>query len=128
MGQSPFEWQPPNGYPDVMGAWANTNALLARWNLLQLFVTGSRNGVHTRRGIQIDFLSLLGSPQPQTAKELVNKMAQRLLLQDVSAEDQSHLLSYVGLQPQDTITENDLKQKAAQVAALLINSPYFQFR
>ena len=33
MGQLPFGWHAPNGYPDAAGAWANTNGLLGGWNL-----------------------------------------------------------------------------------------------
>ncbi|HRF97758.1 MAG TPA: DUF1800 family protein, partial [Aggregatilineales bacterium] len=33
MGQVPYAWHPPNGYPDVAGAWLNTNGLLYRWNV-----------------------------------------------------------------------------------------------
>ena len=32
LGQPPFDWPAPNGYPDVEGAWLNTGALLGRWN------------------------------------------------------------------------------------------------
>ena len=30
LGQTPFQWAPPNGYPDVEGAWASN--LLPRWS------------------------------------------------------------------------------------------------
>ncbi|MFT5201508.1 MAG: hypothetical protein ACI9C1_000884 [Candidatus Aldehydirespiratoraceae bacterium] len=32
LGQAPFQWPHPNGYPDVATAWLNTGGLLARWN------------------------------------------------------------------------------------------------
>jgi uncharacterized protein (DUF1800 family) len=32
LGNLPFEWPAPNGYPDVEGAWLNTGAMLSRWN------------------------------------------------------------------------------------------------
>ncbi|MEZ5380224.1 MAG: DUF1800 domain-containing protein [Microthrixaceae bacterium] len=34
LGQLPFQWAAPNGYPDVAGAWLNGGALLARWNAI----------------------------------------------------------------------------------------------
>lgn len=32
LGQVPFDWAAPNGYPDVEGAWLNGGAMLQRWN------------------------------------------------------------------------------------------------
>jgi len=33
MGQLPFFWPPPDGYPDTAPHWITTNGLLARWNM-----------------------------------------------------------------------------------------------
>ncbi len=38
MGQVPFEWAPPTGYPDVEAAWAST--LLPRWSQSALLGNG----------------------------------------------------------------------------------------
>lgn len=32
LGQLPYGWHPPNGYPEPAAAWINTGGLLARWN------------------------------------------------------------------------------------------------
>jgi len=128
MGQGLFEWHPPNGYPDVMGAWANTDGLLARWNFLQEFMNGNRDGTRVKSGIAIDFPALTGDPLPQTAREMIDQLAHRLIMQDVSREDRKILLAYLVLRGRDAITETDLRYKAPQLVALLINSPYFQFR
>jgi uncharacterized protein (DUF1800 family) len=32
MGQIPWQWPAPNGYPDSNGAWSGPGAMIARWN------------------------------------------------------------------------------------------------
>src|SRR6185295_3094103 len=39
LGQVPFLWQAPNGYPDAAGAWVNSNNLLTRWNFALALTT-----------------------------------------------------------------------------------------
>ncbi|WP_456371717.1 DUF1800 domain-containing protein, partial [Thiolapillus sp.] len=41
LGQLPFEWGPPDGYPDTAGYWTSTNGVLNRWNFASL-LAGSR--------------------------------------------------------------------------------------
>ncbi len=31
IGQQLFHWKPPNGWPDVAGAWQNSNSYVMRW-------------------------------------------------------------------------------------------------
>jgi uncharacterized protein (DUF1800 family) len=33
LGQTPFYWPTPDGYPDTQSYWANTGGLLNRWRL-----------------------------------------------------------------------------------------------
>lgn len=42
MGQLPFQWAMPNGYPDVASAWSSS--LLARWNFALALATGGIPG------------------------------------------------------------------------------------
>ncbi len=40
LGQAPFEWPAPNGYPDVASPWLNGGSLLNRWNLTGDVIAG----------------------------------------------------------------------------------------
>jgi uncharacterized protein (DUF1800 family) len=40
MGQSMFAWRPPNGFPDVAGAWVNTSGMLSRWSWCNRMTNG----------------------------------------------------------------------------------------
>jgi hypothetical protein len=44
MGQEPFDWPAPNGYPDSLGAWGSS--LLPRWTFASRLLDGTLTGVH----------------------------------------------------------------------------------
>ncbi|HTQ10527.1 MAG TPA: DUF1800 family protein, partial [Fimbriimonadaceae bacterium] len=52
MGQAPYEWPMPDGYPDRTAAW--TGSLLPRWNFAIALTSGSI------RGTGVDFDRLAG--------------------------------------------------------------------
>ncbi len=54
LGQVPFHWPAPNGYPDVAGAWRTTGALLARWNLAQALTGAWGHGLPLAHGAALD--------------------------------------------------------------------------
>ncbi|MEM7532681.1 MAG: DUF1800 domain-containing protein [Chloroflexota bacterium] len=132
MGQPIFGWGPPNGYPDAMGAWVNSTSLLARWNFTQKLLTRNRKHETLNKfGILIDYRALIGGsdvPRPETAGELVDMLAGRLLFQSISDSDRDILLGYVGVGADELVPEKFYNHTLSQVAALLVNSPYFQFR
>ncbi len=43
MGQEPFDWPAPNGYPDSVGAWGSS--LLPRWNFATKLLDGALSGL-----------------------------------------------------------------------------------
>lgn len=87
MGQPLFFWSPPNGYPDVKGAWFESSSLLARWNFgLQLaggtltgntFSAAKWLGAGKSPDQLLDEVSLrlLGSPLPAATKATLNPFA-----------------------------------------------------
>lgn len=127
MGQLPFGWHPPNGYPDVAGAWGNTNGLLNRWNL------GLTLGGNSLPGVRTDFAALTagapGSPTP-TAAALADHLAQSLLRRPLEAADRNLIASYAanGLPPQTRLTQTQVQTRLPGLVALILDSPYFQWR
>ncbi|RME45096.1 MAG: DUF1800 domain-containing protein [Chloroflexi bacterium] len=122
LGQPLFQWHPPNGYPDVAGAWLSTGGLLARWDMVQSLVLGRGPGV------SVDLRALLGDALPSTAGDLVDGLADRLLFQPLDPVDRATLLDYIGLAGPERIPPAVLRYKGPQVVALLLNSTYFQVR
>ncbi|QDU69817.1 DUF1800 domain-containing protein [Engelhardtia mirabilis] len=57
MGQVPYDWSPPNGYPDSLGAWGSS--LLPRWE----FASNLLAGVYLGCSFDPDaFLVAIGNP------------------------------------------------------------------
>ena len=104
MGQPLFLWQPPNGFPDVAGAYLGTSALLARWN----FALDLVNGAYRETRMQLAGLAGPG--------DVIDGLAQRFYGATLPASVKTTL------QPFAT-------QKALpQLVALLLSAPLFQMR
>jgi uncharacterized protein (DUF1800 family) len=106
MGQQPFSWPAPNGYPDVEGAWLNTGGIMARWNW-----TGDVVG----RGfplITYDTAALRSSLTGKTAPEIYDLVSQYLVLESVTDSGQVVLNNQLGW-------TDTLRPTAAQIDAAL---------
>ena len=90
LGQVPFEWEPPNGYPDAGAAWANTNGLLNRWNLASTFVLNWYDGV------RVPVRGLVARANARTVGGFVDAIAAQLLQRGLDAADREKLVAYVG--------------------------------
>lgn len=112
MGQIPFFWPAPNGYPDVGGAWLNSNDLLTRWNFALALASNSL------RDSRVDWSALV--PSSASTEEIVDVMSRRLIGSVLPDEPRSRLLEALNSLP--TV------DPALAVGSLLIASPYFQYR
>ena len=118
LGQVPFEWPLPNGYPDVGPAFASTGSLLARWDLAQEL---ANNKV-------VDFMSydtneLIGTPVPATVRALVDRLVVRLLCHPVRALTTSALVESTGLPGKTRIDQTKAQSLTPSLAALILSSP-----
>ena len=73
LGQLPFKWKHPNGYPDREAAWLNTGAMLGRWNLAGDIVGDAFVP------ISYDISALRSSLTGQPASEIYNLIANQLV-------------------------------------------------
>jgi uncharacterized protein (DUF1800 family) len=124
LGQVPFEWEPPNGYPDVGAAWANTNGMLNRWNLASALVLNWFDGV------TVPVRGLVTAAAPKTSARLVDAMAALLLQRPFETPDRDLLIQYVaqGRPGSQRVPLWYLNQQAQGLIALILGSPYFQWR
>jgi len=124
MGQLPFNWPPPNGYPDVAEAWGNTNGLLDRWNLM---LGLGWNGLP---GVQVDFDALTAGLFRPTPAELTDHLTARLLARELAPADRRQVIRFLaaGGSASAPILQRKLRSAAMGTAALLLSSPYFQWR
>ncbi len=90
LGQLPFNWPAPNGYPDVEGAWLNTGAMLGRWNWISDVIG---------RGfppITYNTNALRASMYGKSPGEIYDLVGQYLMLESVTDAGQSVLNAQLG--------------------------------
>lgn len=118
LGQAPFEWVQPDGYPDTTAAWATTDSLLARWNTAQQLVNGGINGFKP-----LDTAALMGTPVPTTAGALVDRLVLRMLSLSTRTALRAALLKSVNLSAGQPIDKATAQRLTPQLAALILSSP-----
>ena len=127
MGQLPFYWPTPDGYPDQQGYWASTGGLLNRWRLSFLSFASFIPEINV---IQVDYSSALNGAV--TLAGIVDALTENILMRTLSAEDRDILLEWLVAeynQPRDAVLPaGSPEQIAPLVAAVLVSSAYFQLR
>jgi uncharacterized protein (DUF1800 family) len=112
LGQLPFSWQPPDGYPDMAEYWATTSGLLDRWNFGFLLVS---NAI---KGATVDLIAL--TKDAGTREDVVDVLSNRFLGARMPDDARSILVDYASSADLDTIMPS--------VAGLILGSPHFQVR
>ncbi len=112
MGQIPFTWSPPNGYPDVAGYWFTTSGLLQRWNFGSLLVS---NQV---RGLEVNLKDL--TREAASTEDIVDLLSLRFLGQVLPEPARDILVDFA--------MRADPDQDLPSIAGLILGSPYFQVR
>lgn len=122
MGHAPFGWPPPDGFPDTAADWQSSAATLSRWNFAQALVAGQIEGFTP------DFAALVGTPAPATAGDLVDRLSLRVCFQTLGRTHREALLRYLGMAAADPISSQRINEHVRQLVALLLSSPYAQYR
>ena len=125
LNQVPYNWSPPDGYPDTAVTWLNTNGLLTRWNIASL-LTGTF--ANRQSPIRVDLNDGLG--HPATAADFVQAVGYRVFGFNLSPEQAQPFVAYVtdGNGPQTPITTGLRARKLATLYGLMLASPYYQWR
>jgi hypothetical protein len=111
MGQIPFNWNPPNGYPHSFDFWGTL--VLPRWNFaFSLGVPGNVGGA------TIDMTALLAGAN--TAQTVANRLDALLMGGKMRAADKAALVTYLSPNPPTTTRIRD-------AFGLALASPGFQW-
>ncbi|HYG74413.1 MAG TPA: DUF1800 domain-containing protein [Planctomycetota bacterium] len=125
LGQAPYAWEPPNGYPDVMTAWANTNGLLERWNSGYALTEYPLND--RKSGIKTDLLKRLG--KIQSVPDVVDKASLLVFGKTLDDEKRQQLILFITDGKPTAVWDKELQaKKLGSLMALLFASPMFQMR
>jgi hypothetical protein len=111
MGQAPFQWAMPNGYPDRTEAWLPS--LLGRWNFAAALGSGQISG--TTAGLE-ELVQAAGANSPHQQAAALQTAILGCVKPGLSARLVSNFLG------------NGHSDGLAQAAALLLASPEFQWR
>ena len=115
MGQSPFDWSPPTGYPDVASAWTSTSALINRWNYGISVASGRLPG------IPMDYSAL--TTQANSAEELADLLIDALLMYGgMKSQDRQILVDFIAA------AGPRFRERAPAAAGVILSSSYFQYR
>jgi len=127
LGQSPFYWPTPDGYPDTKDYWANTGGLLNRWRLSFLSFAPYIPEIDV---FQIDYDSLTNSAD--NIASLLDALVDNILMRPLSDDDRSSMLDWMvseaGYAEDETLPAGVAETIAPVVTAVLISSAYFQLR
>lgn len=120
VGHRPLSWQPPNGYPDVAGAWASSGSMLHIWNLHRTLVRGAWPEL-----VYVEAKRLHGDGVPPDADTYIDALCERLAHQRFSPTHHAALRDFLG---DNADSGAGALTMAVHLAALVLDSPYFALR
>jgi hypothetical protein len=120
LGQSPFFWPTPDGYPDSASYWGSTSGLLNRWRIALSIGFGDLYPL-------TDLIDNENTPET-----IVNRLANEVLLRPMHDSDRQLLIDYIAeltnLAPSGVIPNQYIPDVVKLVTSLLLSSVYFQLR
>lgn len=126
LAQVPHGWHPPNGYPDVARAWANTGGLLARWN--EAFVL--TDGALTWRDRNLISGLKKKAGRFKTAGQMVERLGQAIFGSTLSPEQAAPYVAFAsdGVGAEALLDKDAVASKLGTTAGLMLCSPLFMWR
>jgi uncharacterized protein (DUF1800 family) len=134
MGQDLFSRRPPDGYPDVKGAWNNTTSILMRWRFCNWML---EEGVpKDRPEIQVDlnddtlaaFPAQAGRTPNAVADYWIGRILGRAMMNTESRKAVVDMLSRGANPATYQLNNTELKERIHDAIALILMSPDFQLR
>jgi uncharacterized protein (DUF1800 family) len=112
MGQMPFFWSPPTGYPDYADWWTTTSGMLNRWNFALLLTAGEVPGV------EMNLPAL--TADAATPQDVVDLLSIRFLGEKLPDNARDILVDFA--------STSSLDANLPDIAGLILGSPHFQVR
>ena len=127
-GHAPFSWHPPNGYPDVAGAWTGTSPRVMTWRLTNWLVDVEDENDDYR----LDATSQTPAGL-RTANELVDFWIDRVFGRPLDAAVRQELVEFMaqGHNPDFDLpldSDEDTRERLQSLLGLMFLSPDFLWR
>jgi len=120
LGQLPFYWPTPDGYPDTAAYWGSTGGLLNRWRIALGLSFGSFFPLN----------ALIGAED--TIATIVERLADEVLMRPMAPSDRQLLVDWavetIGLPADSAIPAAVIPEVLPIIVSLLLSSVYFQLR
>ena len=127
LGQLPYYWPTPDGYPDEQAYWLSTGGLLNRWRLSFLSFAGIIPQINV---FQINYPAMLNGAN--TLASVLDTLTDSILMRPLSELDRQQMLEWLsgeyGVPENVRLADGIAEQIAPLIAAVLISSAYFQLR
>ena len=127
LGQLPYYWPTPDGYPDEQAYWLSTGGLLNRWRLSFLSFASILPEINV---FQIDYPGMLNGAN--TLASTLDALTNSILMRPLSELDRQQMLDWLtgeyGLPENASLPVGTAEQIAPLISAVLISSAYFQLR
>jgi uncharacterized protein (DUF1800 family) len=123
LGHAPLAWGPPDGYPDVAGAWQSAHGMLGAWNAHRALVQGGLKGLAYPAPEQY-----VGGNRAVTVGGYVDALSQRLVFQPLTAPQKEAVLAFLGLADAARVPDPSLGGRLASLAPLFLDSVYHGLR
>lgn len=121
IGQPPYAWPQPDGYPDVAESWQSAAVSLGRWNLNSALVGGWWPKNFPRPALT----SYLPNPLPATHGELVEVLSRRLRRFGASPAERAAVCAFLGVSETTPVRTDSpaVRWRLEHVLDLLLDSP-----
>lgn len=127
IGQPLYAWHPPNGYPDVAGAWRSSTSLVMRWRLLGWLVDKVAADGSYHLPINVEHPANLDTPNG-----IADFWIDRLLSRTLGTTERQKIVDFLaqGGDPDApiNITSNSGLKHIRVLAALIMSTPDFQWK
>lgn len=126
LAQIPYGWLPPNGYPDVAGAWINSSGLLARWNVADLLTNQAYSTQDTT--LTTTLHTKIGNPT--NVGELVDAVSTQVFGMALPQANRQPFIEFAsnGQGAETPVTVQLRASKLAPLYSLMLSSPHYQWR
>ncbi|MBI1259539.1 MAG: DUF1800 family protein [Chloroflexi bacterium] len=118
MGNYPFLWPSPNGYPDVQAAWLGE--LFERWNIALAITSNSLTGANVNLEAILDLMQ--AEQVPLKLDAMLSFMGNYLLGRDLTDNEREIVSEFAQARA------DDLQGQFVAGTTLLLASPAFQYR
>lgn len=118
LGNIPFTWTTPDGFPDVMEAWKD--GLLTRWNLALGAMYGGVRGAESNTDGLLEMLAVNGIAFE--TEPVLDFMAGYTIGRPLSADERTIMLDFAAA------SSTDPTEQILGGLALLLASPAFQYK